>query len=269
MSGKSTGTRIGTHDKTFRCSQVLACALLKLLPQYEDASIVRSQDQNILDTCDIVVDVGGVYDHFRHRYDHRMRYSSSCTDLSTRIYRLNPWSDSRDEEKDQQFEKAMALVREEFLEVVQNARHVDYPQTGFLQYAVGSRFVVDWSGEIIILRASVPASVLCADLLSYIEEDMNVSSSIKYIILDPTDCRNYDYYKVACIALRRYSEEYRMLLPREWAGLEYEALVEACGVECALRVDPDRRIGFVETLYGAIVMAREALKIGKTAQSEE
>ncbi|XP_071565736.1 MYG1 exonuclease-like [Temnothorax nylanderi] len=196
-------------------------------------------------------------------------YSSSCTDLSTRIYRLNPWSDSRDEEKDQQFEKAMALVREEFLEVVQNAIHVDYPQTGFLQLAVGNRFVVDWSGEIIILPANVPASVLCEDLLSYIEEDMNVSSSIKYIILDPINCRNYDYYKVACIALRRYSEEYRMLLPREWAGLEYNALVEACGVECAVHVVPDRRIGFVETLYGAIAMAREALKIGKTAQSEE
>lgn len=40
MSGKSA-VRIGTHDGTFHCDEVLACALLKLLPQYKDASIVR------------------------------------------------------------------------------------------------------------------------------------------------------------------------------------------------------------------------------------
>lgn len=29
---------------------------------------------NILDTCDIVVDVGGEYNPSKHRYDHHMRY---------------------------------------------------------------------------------------------------------------------------------------------------------------------------------------------------
>ena len=33
----------------------------------------RSRDMKILDTCDIVVDVGGVYDHSKKRYDHHMR----------------------------------------------------------------------------------------------------------------------------------------------------------------------------------------------------
>lgn len=65
--------RIGTHDGTFHCDEVLACALLKLLPQYKDASVVRSRSQSVLDTCDIVVDVGGEYDPSRHRYDHHMR----------------------------------------------------------------------------------------------------------------------------------------------------------------------------------------------------
>lgn len=40
MAGKSA-VRIGTHDGTFHCDEALACALLKLLPQYKDASIVR------------------------------------------------------------------------------------------------------------------------------------------------------------------------------------------------------------------------------------
>lgn len=35
--------------------------------------IFRSRNQGILDSCDIVVDVGGVYNPSKHRYDHHMR----------------------------------------------------------------------------------------------------------------------------------------------------------------------------------------------------
>ncbi|XP_046743042.1 MYG1 exonuclease isoform X2 [Diprion similis] len=64
---------IGTHDGCFHCDEALACYMLKLLPRFKNASIVRTRDQKILDTCDIVVDVGGVYDPSTHRYDHHMR----------------------------------------------------------------------------------------------------------------------------------------------------------------------------------------------------
>lgn len=64
---------IGTHDGKFHCDEVLACALLKLLPQYEDAVIKRTRDPVLLDTCDVVVDVGGIYDPSKHRYDHHQR----------------------------------------------------------------------------------------------------------------------------------------------------------------------------------------------------
>lgn len=66
-------TAIGTHSGTFHCDEALACGMLKLLPQYKDATIVRTRDGSILDKCAIVVDVGGVYDHKQHRYDHHQR----------------------------------------------------------------------------------------------------------------------------------------------------------------------------------------------------
>ena len=56
--------------------QVLACYMLKRLPEYSDASIVRSRDPETLKPCDIVVDVGGVYDPSTHRYDHHQRSKS-------------------------------------------------------------------------------------------------------------------------------------------------------------------------------------------------
>ncbi|XP_043278169.1 MYG1 exonuclease isoform X2 [Venturia canescens] len=64
---------IGTHSGCFHCDEALACFMLKRLPEYENACIVRSRDQKVLDSCDIVVDVGGVYDHDKRRYDHHMR----------------------------------------------------------------------------------------------------------------------------------------------------------------------------------------------------
>ena len=69
--------RIGTHNGTFHCDEVLACCMLQLLPQYEDTEIVRSRDHKVLDTCDVVVDVGGVYEPSSHRYDHHQRYDST------------------------------------------------------------------------------------------------------------------------------------------------------------------------------------------------
>ncbi|XP_068777235.1 MYG1 exonuclease isoform X2 [Struthio camelus] len=65
--------RIGTHDGTFHCDEALACYLLRLLPRYRDAEVVRTRDPQRLAQCDVVVDVGGEYDPERHRYDHHQR----------------------------------------------------------------------------------------------------------------------------------------------------------------------------------------------------
>ncbi|XP_040563826.1 MYG1 protein C27H6.8 [Lepeophtheirus salmonis] len=65
--------KIGTHNGVFHADEVTACMMLKLLPKFKDAEIIRTRDQKILDTCDIVVDVGGVYDHSLSRYDHHQK----------------------------------------------------------------------------------------------------------------------------------------------------------------------------------------------------
>ncbi|CAG0900994.1 unnamed protein product [Darwinula stevensoni] len=66
--------RIGTHDGTVSCGAALACFMLKQLPQYRDAEIVRSRDETVLSTCDVLVDVGGTYDHATRRYDHHQEF---------------------------------------------------------------------------------------------------------------------------------------------------------------------------------------------------
>ena len=65
---------IGTHNGTFHCDEALACYMLKLLPEYIDAKIIRTRDPEQLKSCDVVVDVGGIYNPSMHRYDHHQRY---------------------------------------------------------------------------------------------------------------------------------------------------------------------------------------------------
>ncbi|KAH1015243.1 hypothetical protein HUJ05_013005 [Dendroctonus ponderosae] len=65
--------KIGTHNGVFHCDEALACFMLRLLPEYSDAEIVRTRDMKLLDQCDIVVDVGSIYDPKLNRFDHHQR----------------------------------------------------------------------------------------------------------------------------------------------------------------------------------------------------
>lgn len=65
-----------THNGRFHYDELLATAILKKI--YPDASIIRTRDQTIINSGDIVYDVGGVYDHLKHRYDHH-QYTFSDT----------------------------------------------------------------------------------------------------------------------------------------------------------------------------------------------
>ena len=81
----STGPIMGTHNGTFHCDEVLACAMLRLLPAYSSASIVRTRDAAVLDACDVLVDVGGQYEAEKCKYDHHQRgFSEVMNELSSK-----------------------------------------------------------------------------------------------------------------------------------------------------------------------------------------
>jgi uncharacterized UPF0160 family protein len=67
------GKTIGTHNGTFHCDEALAVFLLRQTNTFRDAALKRSRDPAVLGTCDIVVDVGAVYDETTLRFDHHQR----------------------------------------------------------------------------------------------------------------------------------------------------------------------------------------------------
>ncbi|RCI12763.1 hypothetical protein L249_1040 [Ophiocordyceps polyrhachis-furcata BCC 54312] len=70
---KMTPLTIGTHNGHFHADEALAVHMLRMLPQYNNATLVRTRDPDRLKTCHTVVDVGGEYDVSRLRFDHHQR----------------------------------------------------------------------------------------------------------------------------------------------------------------------------------------------------
>ena len=67
---------IGVHDGVFHADEVLACAVFACLPFHHVSGnsihIIRTRNEDILNLCDVVCDVGKVYDPRRGKFDHHL-----------------------------------------------------------------------------------------------------------------------------------------------------------------------------------------------------
>lgn len=83
---KMDSVLIGTHNGHFHADEALAVYMLRMLPQYTSASLVRTRDPATLDQCHTVVDVGGIYDDSKKRYDHHQReFTNTFPDHQTKL----------------------------------------------------------------------------------------------------------------------------------------------------------------------------------------
>jgi uncharacterized UPF0160 family protein len=63
--------KIVTHNNYFHSDDLFAVGLL--LMKYPEAEVVRSRDEEVINSADIVVDVGQVYDPAKRRFDHHQK----------------------------------------------------------------------------------------------------------------------------------------------------------------------------------------------------
>ncbi len=61
---------IVTHSGRFHADDVFAVAALRMLPEFKCAKLVRTRDEKWFAKGDVVVDVGGIYDPEKNRFDH-------------------------------------------------------------------------------------------------------------------------------------------------------------------------------------------------------
>ncbi len=61
---------LGTHGEVFHADEITACALLVLYGLVDKTKIFRTRDTAVLERCEFVCDVGGIYDPAVKRFDH-------------------------------------------------------------------------------------------------------------------------------------------------------------------------------------------------------
>ncbi|CAL8125285.1 unnamed protein product [Orchesella dallaii] len=324
----SSSVNIGTHDGVFHCDEVLAVTMLRLLPDYSDAQVIRTRDMEILKTCDIVVDVGGEYDPANLRFDHHQRSfqdsmstlvegkpwttrlssagliyvhygkaviaqiigkkkddvvvqmiydkmyenfieeidakdngisTCSCqpayritTTLSDQVKRLNPsWKDPHPDPTDG-FNKALALVKTEFLNRIYFYAEDWWEAYQIVAAAVDNRFEVDKSGKIIeFTNGGCPWK----DHLAKIEQTLGIEGEIKYAIFaDPKGL-----WRVQAVPISPESFTLRVPLNKDWQGLRDKELQEASNIPTASFVHANGFIGGAAERESVIEMARVSL----------
>jgi uncharacterized UPF0160 family protein len=70
MFGKKI--KIVTHDSRFHADDVFAVAVLDLVFKGK-IKVTRTRDENLIKNADIVLDVGGIYDANKNRFDHHQK----------------------------------------------------------------------------------------------------------------------------------------------------------------------------------------------------
>lgn len=71
LTTKFSPKKLGTHSGQFHCDEAFGSYMLKLL--FPSLKIIRTRDEQVLAECDIVIDVGSVYDHSQRCYDHHQK----------------------------------------------------------------------------------------------------------------------------------------------------------------------------------------------------
>uniref|UniRef100_A0A3P9MHX6 Chromosome 12 open reading frame 10 n=1 Tax=Oryzias latipes TaxID=8090 RepID=A0A3P9MHX6_ORYLA len=326
---KMSAKKIGTHNGTFHCDEVLACFFLRQLPEYADAEIVRSRDPAVLAECDIVVDVGGEFDPKRHRYDHHQRgftksFNSLCPEkpwvtklssagliylhfgrrllaqlmqlkeddrlvevlynklyenfveevdaidngisqydgkarykisstLSSRVGYLNPRWNSKSQDTEEGFRKAMKLVGEEFMDRVDFYKSSWLPAREVVEEAVKERHQVDPSGEVVLFsQGGCPWKEHLFDL----ENELQVETQIKFVLYPDQN----GHWRVQCVPADLHSFQNRLSLLEEWRGVRDEALSELSGIKDCIFVHAGGFIGGNKNQEGALEMARRTLQ---------
>nr|XP_025667695.1 UPF0160 protein MYG1, mitochondrial isoform X2 [Arachis hypogaea] len=279
--------RVGTHSGTFHCDEALACFMLRLTQHFSNAHILRTRNPNVLETLDAVVDVGGVYDPKRHRYDHHQRgfdevlghgfatklssaglvYKHYGLEIIAKVLQLDEGHPhvhqlykavyrnfvESPERENEAFHRAMSLAGDEFLDNVNYYAKSWLPARSIVMECLAARETIDSSGEIIKLTRPCPWKFHIHEL----EKEMEISPSIKYVLY-PDDRSKKWRLQAVVISPARF--ESRKPLPSPWRGLENDKLSEVAGIPGCAFVHMSGFIGGNQTYDGALAMARASLK---------
>lgn len=175
------------------------------------------------------------------------------SDISSRVGRYNSvWNSADDFDDQSQFEKAMIIVGEEFVDRVLYYGTVWYPARAIVAEALENRYNVHKSGQILELKQSCPWK----DHLFDLEHENELDGVVKYVLFSgaPND------FRVVCVPNKPGSFICRKFLHKLWRGVRDSDLQEISKIEGAVFVHATGFIGGCKTREGTLQMAIKSLE---------
>lgn len=290
--------KIVTHNGGFHADDVFAAAALTLL--YPDAEVVRSREDEVITSADIVIDVGGKYDPDIKRFDHHQSGGAGVRDNGM------PYA-------------AFGLVWKEYGEEIAGSKHIqaiidetiaapvdaidngvdiskpiyegvreynissivssflpqmddDNPDENF-QTALGfardllareinnAKIEAADSKELLSIAKRASGPILVLDRFMRGKDVLIDFPGILYVVYPGRPAWGDNRWYVKTVRKDADTFESKKLLPSAWAGKTGKELEEACGVAGALFCHKGRFLAAAQTRDGAIKLANEALKI--------
>ncbi|XP_066319242.1 uncharacterized protein [Miscanthus floridulus] len=286
--GVGSGKRVGTHNGSFHCDEALGCFLIRLTSQFAGADVVRTRDSQILDTLDAVLDVGGVYDPSRHRYDHHQKGFSEVfghgfnTKLSSAglVYKhfgkeiiAKELGVNEDHEDVHRLYLSIYKSFVEALDAIDNGinqydtdQPPKYVNSTHLSSRIG-RLNPDWTDpdqspekeNAAFEQAMILAGSEFMEWklhLFELEEELKTDPLTKYVLYQDDRSKSW---RVQAVGVAPDRFESRKALPEKWRGVRDEELSAETGIPGCVFVHMSGFIGGNKTYEGALEMARAAL----------
>lgn len=286
--------KVGTHNGPFHADDVMAVAAL--LAIYPNVEVVRTRDAATLASCDIVVDVGGVHDPEKGRFDHHQKGGAGERPNGVKFSSFGlVWA--RYGAAIAGGTDAAALVDEE---LVQGVDSLDNGQGGSevlpgVPHAtlsgVLSGFNPPWNTQqdfdsafaeavhfaSVVLQRSIRSAngkLEARGVLARAVAEAKSNGRIVVLerfapimegLVDASHDALFlvfpqgDDWLVQCVPVAGQAFSQRQSLPSEWAGLRGGDLAAVTGVEDAVFCHNGRFIGGAKSLAGALALAKLAL----------
>jgi uncharacterized UPF0160 family protein len=189
----------------------------------------------------------------RYPKDVKPKYEFYRTDLASRVGRLNPawWDDPTPEAFDKNFEKAMALCREEFLEKIKVEIMGGIASHSIVEEAFKTGSQLD--NRVVVLAKPC----FWKESLFKVEEALGRVGKTRFILYPDS---NGEGFRAQAVPVNLSTFENRGGLKEEWRGLDAKALVEKSGIEDAVFCHHSGFIGGAKSLQSTLKMAELSLE---------
>ena len=283
---------IATHNGNFHADDVFAVAALKHL--FPSAELIRTRDLDVLAEADVVLDVGGVYDAGKGRFDHHQRGGAGAREngipfssfgLMWQKYGLQICGN------DQEIADAVDKNLVTAIDAI-DCGHVDGPITGVSLSQTISMFNPTWEEhgdyDACFEEAVTFASRVLARFIAAARGGVNAKSIVIEAIENATDPRvivleqftpwkttvlntspdalfmiypaQTGEWRIQTVPVELGSFEDRKKLPAPWAGLSGKELQDVTGLEDAMFCHNGMFIAGCKSFESTMKMAELALE---------